>query len=88
MLPEYLAAILRSKIVLAQTAHMMTGNTHPRLTNDDVANLRIPIPGMDVQEGVVDEIRRRRGNARRLRVESEAGWRGAKRWFEGEVLGM
>ena len=30
LLPEYLAAILRSRIVLAQTTHMMTGNTHPR----------------------------------------------------------
>ena len=36
---DYLAAVLRSRLVLAQTVHMITGNTHPRLTNHDVANL-------------------------------------------------
>ena len=86
MLPDYLAAILRSKIVLAQTVHMMTGNTHPRLTNDDVANLRIPIPAMAIQQTIAAEIARRRREARRLRVAAEAGWQGAKGRFEDSVL--
>jgi hypothetical protein len=30
LLPDYLAAILRSTLILAQIRHMMTGNTHPR----------------------------------------------------------
>ena len=32
ILPEYLAAIMRSDLILSQTKHMMTGNTHPRMT--------------------------------------------------------
>ena len=87
LLPEYLGAILRSRLVLSQTVHMMTGNTHPRLTNDDVANLTIPIPTPDVQARVAGEIMRRREMARRLRGEAEAGWAAAKEWFEGELLG-
>ncbi len=87
LLPEYLAAILRSRLVLSQTVHMMTGNTHPRLTNDDVANLTVPIPSPEVQARVADEIVRRRDGARRLRREAEAGWEAAKGWFEGELLG-
>ena len=87
LLPEYLAAILRSRLVLSQTVHMMTGNTHPRLTNDDVANLTVPIPSLEVQARVAGEIARRRERARRLRGEAEAGWEGAKQWFEGELLG-
>ena len=55
LLPEYLAAILRSRPVLAQTIHMMAGNTHPRLTDDDVEKLRIPIPIMEVQETIAAE---------------------------------
>ena len=39
ILPEYLAVIMRSKLVLLQTKHMMTGNTHPRISNDDVKEL-------------------------------------------------
>jgi hypothetical protein len=85
--PDYLAAILRSSVTLAQTRHMMTGNTHPRLTNEDVANLVIPVPKPDVQESVATEARRRREEARRLRADAEAGWQAAKRWFEKQLLG-
>ena len=86
LLPEYLAAILRSRLVLAQTVHMMTGNTHPRLTNDDVANLTVPIPSVAVQASVAAEIVRRRDGARRLRGEADGGWSAAKARFEGELL--
>ena len=85
--PEYLAAILRSRLVLAQTTHMMTGNTHPRLTNDDVANLTVPIPSQEVQARVSAEIVSRREQARLLRGEAEAGWGAATAWFEAELVG-
>ena len=87
LLSDYLATVLRSRLVLAQTIHMMTGNTHPRLTNDDVANLKIPIPGLEIQGTIAAEDRRLRLAARRLRTEAEAGWRAAKRWFEDQLLG-
>jgi len=86
--PDYLGAILRSSLTLAQTRHMMTGNTHPRLTNEDVVNLMIPIPTkVAVQETIAVEARRRREEARRLRAEAEAGWQKAKLWFEEQLLG-
>jgi type I restriction enzyme S subunit len=85
--PDYLAAILRSRLTLAQTRHMMTGNTHPRLTNDDVVNLVIPVPKPVVQEAVAAEARRRRDEARRLRTEADSGWQAAKTWFEEQLLG-
>ena len=84
---DYLAAVLRSRLVLAQTVHMITGNTHPRLTNHDVANLRIPIPKREVQESIATEVRRRREESRLLRAEAEAGWQEAKHWFELQLLG-
>ena len=87
LLPEYLAAILRSRIVLAQTTHMMTGNTHPRLTAYDVATILIPIPIMEVQRAIAVEINRRREEARSLRAEVEAGWDAAKARFEAQLLG-
>ena len=88
LLPEYLATILRSRLVLAQTVHMMAGNTHPRLTNDDVANLTVPIPSVEIQQTITTEIRRRRDAARRLRGEADAGWAAAKARFEVELLGQ
>ena len=41
---KLLQDILLSNVVLKQTIHMMTGNTHPRLSDDDVKKLIIPIP--------------------------------------------
>ncbi len=87
LLPEYLAAVIRSRLTLSQTIHMMAGNTHPSLPNDDVADLAIPIPAVEVQETIVAEIRRRRAQARRLRAEAEAVWQSAKRRFEERLLG-
>jgi type I restriction enzyme S subunit len=86
LLPEYLATVLRSSIILAQTRHMMTGNTHPRLTNEDVTQLFIPVPDPETQVKLVAELHRRREAARRLRVEAEAVWQAAKRWFEEQLV--
>lgn len=88
LIPDYLAAILRSSLTLAQTRHMMTGNTHPRLSNEDVINLVIPIPkDVAVQKTIATEARRRREEARRLRASAEGSWQTAKRWFEEQLLG-
>ena len=87
VMPEYLAAIMRSKIIVAQTKHMMTGNTHPRISNDDVSNLRIPIPSIDIQRTVISEMRKRIERSRLLKREAETEWAAAKERFERELMG-
>lgn len=54
--PDYLTIILRSNIILAQTKHLMTGNTLPRLQTADINNLVIPYPDAVVQNEIVDYI--------------------------------
>jgi hypothetical protein len=85
--PDYLAAILRSRLILAQTIHMMTGNTHPRLANEDVTELVVPIPPLALQKTIAAEHHRRRDEARRLRQKAEADWQRAKAEFEAALLG-
>lgn len=87
VLPDYLATVLRSSLVLAQTKHMMTGNTHPRLANEDVVNLVVPIPKRDVQKVIAAEVQRRRTQARLLREEAATEWAAAKARFESRLLG-
>ena len=70
VLPEYVAAILRSDLILLQTRHMMTGNTHPRISNDDIQNLYIPVPDISVQMQIVVDLRTRRIEARKLKCEA------------------
>ena len=86
LLPEYLAAILRSRLIRAQTIHMTTGSTRPRLAFDDIANLKVPVPTPAVQAAIAAEIRNRRDEASRLRSEGQAGWQAAKQWFEAQLL--
>lgn len=88
VLPEYIAAILRSDLILSQTKHMMTGNTHPRISNDDVKNLFIPVPDISVQRVIVDELHMLRQKARILRTEATQEWQAAKQQFEKELLGV
>ena len=85
LLPDYLAAVLRSDLILNQTIHMMTGNTHPRLTDDDVQDLLIPVPPMHTQELLSEELRQRRPEARRLQAEAEAIRSSTRKWFEAQV---
>lgn len=87
VLPEYVAAILRSDLILSQTRHMMTGNTHPRISNDDVRNLYIPVPNIAIQKKIVDELKQCRMKARKLRNEAEQEWQTARKRFEKELLG-
>ena len=87
LLPEYLAEIMRSDLILSQTKHMMTGNTHPRISNNDVKNLCIPIPSISVQQRIINEIASKRNKARALREEAEIEWTTAKQEFEKELLG-
>lgn len=51
---DYLTIVLRSNMILAQTKHMMTGNTLPRLQTADIENLIIPRPSSDVQRAIVE----------------------------------
>ena len=53
ILTEFLAIILRSNIVVAQTKHLMTGNTHPRLQLEDIANIFVPCPNIEKQKEII-----------------------------------
>lgn len=86
LLGGYLATLLRTKLILNQTKHMMSGNTHPRLTNDAVINLIIPIPSRDIQQRIAGELHKRRDRARQLRHEAEALWREAQSRFEQALI--
>ena len=86
ILPDYLAAFLRSSIVVAQTKHIMTGSTLPQIASNDVGNLLIPIPSLDHQKKIVEELSRRYLKARRLHEEAAKEWETAKAQFEAQIL--
>jgi len=86
LLPTYLASVMRTQLIVAQTKHMMTGNTHPRLANEDVANLLIPLADKPTQQRIVDETSAWQAEAARLRAHAESVWKHARERFEQQLL--
>ncbi len=86
LLPTYLAVVMRTQLIVAQTKHMMTGNTHPRLANEDVANLLIPLADKATQQRIVDETLTCQAQAARLRAHAETVWQQAREHFEQQLL--
>lgn len=86
LLPAYLAVVMRTQLIVAQTKHMMTGNTHPRLANEDVVNLLIPLTDMQTQQRIVDQATACQSEAARLRIHAETVWQQARQRFEQQLL--
>lgn len=86
LLPAYLAVVMRTQLIVAQTKHMMTGNTHPRLANEDVVNLLIPLADMPTQQRIVDQATACQLEAARLRGHAETLWQQARERFEQQLL--
>lgn len=84
--PEYLAVVMRTSLIVAQTKHMMTGNTHPRIANEDVSNLLAPLTDEKTQQDIVEATLARQAESVRLRIHAEAVWRAARERFEQELL--
>jgi type I restriction enzyme, S subunit len=83
---EYLAAILRSEITLAQTRHMAGGNTHPRLTPADVHAMFIPMPNRKLQDKIADCATASREQARAIKINAEQDWSDAKQHFGDDLF--
>ena len=83
----FLASFLRSKAVLAQTKHLSSGNTLPRLQTEDTRRLLIPVPPLDLQHQLVETISTIRQQAQTLRAEAQREFAEAKQEIERLILG-
>ena len=57
------------------------------INTETLDSLRLPIPDKHIQKTIVDELCRRRLEARRLRDEAALEWAAAKECFEAQLLG-
>ena len=85
--PDFLTVVLRSNMVLAQTKHLMTGNTLPRLQTTDIDNLIIPCPDMEKQEKIVDVVSKIKNDAKQLQEEGNALLNEARQKIESLIIG-
>lgn len=86
VLPVYLWCILRSRLCLRQMLQRSSGGNYPAITESELCNVRVPIPSLETQERIVDEVARRKVRAQMLREQAEADWQAAKARFEAKLL--
>ena len=63
-----------------------SGGSYPAMTEDELAQILIPLPSLEIQNRVVTEVLNRREGVRRLRIEAETEWQAAKKHFEDQLL--
>lgn len=84
--PEFLTIVLRSNMILAQTKHLMTGNTLPRLQTTDIDNLIIPYPDITIQKEIVKAVSTIKNKAKKLKEEGNVMLEEAKQKIEKLIL--
>jgi type I restriction enzyme S subunit len=65
---------------------MTAGNTHPRLTGNDVQSMVLPKPDPKVQDEVADVEAKARTKARSLKLKADAAWSDAKQRFGDDLI--
>lgn len=83
---DYLAVALRSPYVTAQTRHLSTGNTLPRVADADIQGVFVPVPEPQAQRQIVAAYTRHRRDAQRLRTAADADWAKALSRFGNALL--
>ncbi|MDQ4142343.1 MAG: hypothetical protein M3198_01125, partial [Actinomycetota bacterium] len=81
VIPDYLAVVLRSRVVLGQVAALGSGNTHPRLSDKDLRGVQIPLPSVTVQSSVSRTVMENGARAAELRRDAEERWLRARQAF-------
>jgi len=84
---DYLFALMRTNLIINQLVHRMTGSTYPTVSKDDVKEILIPVPPLEVQSQIAEEIKRRRKEAEQLRSQAEKVVKEAKEKAERMILG-
>jgi len=87
VLKEYLQWILLDDYVLLQMLQRSSGGNYPAISGDELKNIVIPIPDVDIQRRICGEARKRKTHAYTLRQEAKKEWEQAKVRFEKELLG-
>ncbi len=83
---EFLVAYLNSSIAQRLFDRHKSGGIMGHITQDVVSAFPVPIPDVEVQKRVTQEVERRRGQAQALRAEAAREWATAKTLFEQRLL--
>ena len=82
----YLYSVLRSQLCLDQMLQRSSGGSYPAITKNQLMQILIPIPPLDRQEKLVEELSRGHAKSLHLRAEAAKEWKAAQAEFEAQLL--
>lgn len=82
----FLWAVLRLSSSLRQMLRRASGGNYPAITQDELANILVPLPDINTQQRVIDEAVRRSVEADTLEEKAEVVWQQARERFEQQLL--
>ena len=62
-------------------------NNQAGINTTTLGAMQVPLPNLETQQRLANELRNRRQEARRLRAEAETEWEATKQHFENQLLG-
>ncbi len=75
---ELLQYLLRTNILNTLIVRNVTGSTYPTISDIDILNLEIPLPPIEIQQKIVNEITKRKQKALNLQKEAKETLENAK----------
>ena len=85
--PQYLLVILRSSVCLQQMLQRSSGGNYPAITESELKRITVPLCVDSVQQQIVAQVAKRKGQVRQLRAEAAALWSAALADFEAKLIG-
>jgi restriction endonuclease S subunit len=87
VLPLFLLYVLNSQFISQQIIRNISGQVQPKITTDTIKNLIIPVPQIELQKEIVEEVNKRKQKARALFDDVSASSEEAKKKIEEMILG-
>lgn len=84
---RYVLDVLKIETTIKQFEALMTGALYPAVNAEQLKQVRIPFPPIEVQKEIADKIEQQKCKAKALRGEAESLRQRAKKEFEEAVFG-
>ena len=86
VLPQYIYFCTKTDRYRRWVQSMQHPSVLPHISKKEFKSFTVPVPPLDLQKQMVEELSRRSAKARRLREEAEKEWEAAKAQFEEQLL--
>ncbi|MEM7029687.1 MAG: restriction endonuclease subunit S [Chloroflexota bacterium] len=86
LLAEYVAAFLRTDVGRLQIQRAITATTYPVISDADVSRFLVPVPPIEIQQAIIDDISERKKTFQKLQIEAQQIIDAAKAKVERLIL--